>query len=56
MRTILVLIILVIVGVSAYWYLGPVSPSDAPYWAKINDSLPEQYRKPAQPVQPAPAP
>jgi hypothetical protein len=56
MRTILVLIILVIVAVSAYWYFGPLSSADAQYWNKINDTLPEQYRKPAQPVQPAPAP
>jgi hypothetical protein len=42
----LTFVLLVIIAVGAYWYLGPISPSDAPYWSKINSSVPEKYRKP----------
>ncbi len=46
MKTLFTLIILLLIAVGAYWYFGPLSSSDAPYWAKLNNTLPEQYRKP----------
>ncbi len=50
----LTFVIVVILAVAGYWYLGPISPSDAPYWSKLNNAVPEQYRKAEKPA-PAPA-
>jgi hypothetical protein len=50
----LLFIIVILIAIGAYWNFGPISPSDAPYWAKLNSVVPEQYRKAEKPA-PAPA-
>ncbi len=50
----LLFIIIILIAIGAYWNFGPISPSDAPYWAKLNSVVPEQYRKAEKPA-PAPA-
>jgi hypothetical protein len=50
----LTFIILILIAIGAYWNFGPISASDAPYWSKLNNAVPEQYRKAEKPA-PAPA-
>ncbi len=47
-------IIVLLIAIGAYWNFGPISSSDAPYWAKLNNVVPEGYRKAEKPA-PQPA-
>jgi hypothetical protein len=49
----LLFVILLLIAIGAYWNFGPISPSDAPIWSKINSVVPEQYRKPEAAPKPA---
>jgi hypothetical protein len=39
-------VIIIVAAIGAYWNFGPITPTDAPYWSQLNNTLPEQYRKP----------
>lgn len=46
----LTFIILILIAIGAWWYFGPISASDKPYWDQLNNNLPDQYRRPGAPA------